>query len=296
MKRREIKLNEISRILNLELIGTNHIINGLNLCNKKTKYDSIISYITSSKYIKLVRQRSEIKAVILSSELYHQMKGEFKNMSFLVADYPEEKFYDLHEFLYENTEFYDHFITDKLIGERSSIHGSANIENGVIIGKNVIIKQNAVIKKGTIIGDGSIIGIGSIVGSEGFQLIKNNLRENRFIKHAGGCNIASDVYIGDYTTICNSLFEETTEIGRNTKVDNHVHIAHNCIIGENCVLTAGVILSGSTIIGKNVWMAPNSSVSNKVLIENDSFVGIGAVVIKNVKEGTKIFGNPAKEI
>jgi UDP-3-O-[3-hydroxymyristoyl] glucosamine N-acyltransferase len=45
-----------------------------------------------------------------------------------------------------------------------------------------------------------------------------------------------------------------------------------------------------------VWLAPNSTVSNRVVIENNSFIGIGSVVLRKVKAGTKVFGNPSKEI
>ena len=296
MKKGEITLQEISKLFNYELIGNDLIINGLNLCNRDSKQDSIISYITSSKYIKCIRQNPKIKLTFLTSDLYDLMKEEFTNISFFVVDNPEEKFYELHNYLYDYTNFYDHYDFDKNIGSNCVIHNSVQIENGVLIGNNVVIGQNSIIKKGSIIGDGTHIGCGSIIGSEGFQLIHDKSGINKLIRHVGGCRLGKSVSIGDCTTICNSLFEDTTLIGDDTKIDNLVHIAHNCIIGNNCVLTAGVILSGSTIIGSNVWISPNSSVSNKVILEDNSFIGIGSVVLNKVKTGTKIFGNPGRKI
>lgn len=296
MKTRNILLNEISEILDLKLIGRNYNINGLNLCNKNSVHDSIISYITSNKYIKYIRQNPLVKAVILTQDMYDLMKEEFEDLSFFITDYPEEIFYDLHSYLCNLDTFYEQFNFEKIIGNNCSIHGSAILEEGIEIGNNVRIGQNTVIKKGSIIEDNVTIGCGSIIGSEGFQLISDHLGNNKLIKHVGGCHIRKNVSIGDNTTICNSLFENTTVIGYNTKIDNLVHVAHNCIIGYNCVLTAGVILSGSTFIGNNVWIAPNATISNHVTLEDNTFIGIGSVVLKKIKERSRVFGNPAKEI
>ena len=293
---REISLKDVSEIIKLDMIGNNYIINGLNLCNRNSIYDSVLSYVTSIKYIKYIRKNPSIKAVILPYDIYDFMQNEFPNLSFFVSSCPEEKFYELHTYLYNSKDFYDNFDFKKIIGNNCLIHGTAIIEDGVIIGDNVTIGQYSVVKKGTIIENNTIIGGGSVIGSEGFQLITDCYGNNTLIKHVGGCKLEEYVYIGNNTTVCNSLFEDATTIGHHTKIDNLVHIAHNSKIGNNCSLTAGVILSGSTIIKDNVWVAPNSTILNKVVLGNKSFVGIGSVVLKNVKENNRVFGNPAKEI
>jgi UDP-3-O-[3-hydroxymyristoyl] glucosamine N-acyltransferase len=56
------------------------------------------------------------------------------------------------------------------------------------------------------------------------------------------------------------------------------------------------MIGGSTIIGENVWVAPSSSIKNKIKVANDSLIGLGAVVIKNVEENSIVVGNPAKKI
>lgn len=296
MKLREISIKEISQILKIDFAGKNLIINGLNLCNRDSIYKSLVTYLTSIKYVKYLRSNSKIKAVLVTPEIYQTVKIDFPALSFLIVDNPEEEFYNLHSYLYNLSDFYDHFIFTKIIGSNCHIHKTANIEDGVVLGNEVEIGQYSIIKRGSVIGNNSKIGCCSVIGSEGFQLIKNKDGENKLIEHVGGCNIGNRVHIGDNTIICRSLFEENTIVGNNTKIDNLVHVAHNCIIGKNCVLTAGVILSGSTIIENDVWIAPNSSISNRVILENHSFIGIGSVVIKKVKTGTTIFGNPAKEI
>lgn len=296
MPQRNITLTEIANILQIQFIGKDQSLNGLNLCNKTSHHNAIITYITSSKFLRYLKGNSCIKAVLVNEELYNSSKESFSDLACFILQNPENEFYNLHHYLFENTDFYDNYNFKSEIGINSSIKQTAIIEEGVIIGENVSIGYNSIIKKGSIIGNNVVIGNNTVISSEGFQLVKNDLNQNTLIKHVGGCTIADNVFIGDNCTVGNSLFENTTYIGKNTKIDNLVHVAHNCVIGANCVLTAGVILSGSTIIKDNVWLAPNCTVSNKVILNENAFVGIGSVVIKSVKENERVFGNPSETI
>jgi UDP-3-O-[3-hydroxymyristoyl] glucosamine N-acyltransferase len=83
---------------------------------------------------------------------------------------------------------------------------------------------------------------------------------------------------------------ENTIIGSNTKLDDHVHIAHNCELGMSCIVTACAELSGGVVLGGNNWIGPNASIIQKVNVEKDAFIGIGAVVTKTVSKGIKVMG------
>ena len=87
-----------------------------------------------------------------------------------------------------------------------------------------------------------------------------------------------------------------TEIGSGTKIDNLVHIAHNVVIGVNCLLIANSMIGGSAVVGKNVWIAPSAALKNQVEIGENSLIGMGAVVIRDVAPGLTIAGNPAKTL
>lgn len=85
-----------------------------------------------------------------------------------------------------------------------------------------------------------------------------------------------------------------TIIESNIKTDDHVHIAHNCLVGSGSYIIAGAVLSGSVKIGRNNWIAPNSTIISKAEIGDDVTVGIGAVVLKKkILAGATITGNPA---
>ena len=107
--------------------------------------------------------------------------------------------------------------------------------------------------------------------------------------------------IGDYVEIgaLNSIARGTlsdTVIESGVKTDNLVHIAHNCHIGSGCLLTACAELSGGVHLGENVWIGPNSSFKQKVIIGSGSLIGLGAVVTKNVEKNCVVAGHPAKKL
>jgi UDP-3-O-[3-hydroxymyristoyl] glucosamine N-acyltransferase len=62
------------------------------------------------------------------------------------------------------------------------------------------------------------------------------------------------------------------------------------------MITAMVEISGSSIIGKNVWIAPGAKINNGIIVDDNVFIGIGSVVIRNVSKNKVVFGIPAKEI
>lgn len=297
MKKRSATLDEISALIGIAYKGQNTIVKGLNLCNRKTVYDSIISYITSNKYFDNIVNNKSVKAVFLTEQLYEEILNQLPNIcdrvSFFISDNPEVLFYQLHTKLYDDTPFYDHYEFETIIGKDCLIDQSAVIEPGVIIGDRVTIGPLSVVRRGTIIDDDVLIGCNSVIGSEGFQSIKG---VDKIIKHVGGTHVHKNVCVGDLCTIGNMLFEGNVEVGENTKFDNHVHFAHNCSCGRNCTLTAGALLMGSVTLGNDVWLAPASVILNQCVVEDGAFVGTLTYVNKNVPKGKTVVGIPCKEL
>lgn len=193
------------------------------------------------------------------------------------------------------------------------IHPTSNIEKGAIFGKNVSIGAHCYIASKVSIGDNTVImpnssiygkvTIGSncyikpgvVIGGPGFGFEYDENGVPVHFPHTGEVIIGDNVYIGANTTIDRATIDATI-IGDHVKIDNQVHIAHNCKIGANTLVTAGVVLCGGVEIGENSWLAPNCTVHQQVKIGKKCIVGMGAVVLKNVKEGRTVFGNPAVRI
>jgi len=292
---RSILLSTICDELNLQYIGQDAEIHGLNLCNRKSQHNHIISYVTSADYIDAVKDNPEIVCLLVSQDNYAVYSGQIisRDLSYIICDSPEKVFYDIHDYLYYHTDFYEKFCFAPQIGENCSIHPSAVIEDGVILGNNVTVGANTVIRRGTTIEDGCEIGCNNTIGSEGFQVLRID-GKNRKIVHVGGLRISTQTCIGDNNTICNSLFEGETYIGENVKIDNLVHVGHNGYVGDNAVVTAGTVLCGSAIVENGAWIGVNSSVLNRVTVGSGARIGIGSVVTRTIPEDALAYGVPAK--
>ncbi|MBI2789859.1 MAG: UDP-3-O-(3-hydroxymyristoyl)glucosamine N-acyltransferase [Elusimicrobia bacterium] len=171
----------------------------------------------------------------------------------------------------------------------------AVIENGVRIGEGTRIGSGAVIKSGTVIGRHCEIKSGAIVGEAGFGFERDE--DGRPIKmiQLGGLRIGDHVEIGSVNTACRGALGDTV-VEDYVKTDDHVHIGHNCHIGAGTMITACAEISGSVTIGRNAWLAPNCSIMQKVTLGDGCFIGIGAVVLRSVEAGAKMFGNPAMRL
>ena len=295
MAHRKIFLSDICYALNLKMVGRDIYIDGLNLCNRESIHQHILTYATSGEYIGMIMNNPAVVAVVLSgaeAERYRDALEE-RGLSYITADLPEKIFYNIHEYLYNHTDFYHKFDFERIIGEGVYIHPSAVIENGVIIGNGVVIEANTVIRHGSVIEDYCKIGCNTVIGAEGFQVIRVN-NENRKIVHVGGVLIKNNACVGDNVCICNSLFENTGYVGRNVMIDNLCYIAHNVIIGDNAIITAGCMLCGSVVIDEGVYLGINSMILNRMEIGSNSKIGMGSVVTKNIPGNSLAYGAPAR--
>ena len=161
------------------------------------------------------------------------------------------------------------------IGDNCIIHSHVSIEDNVTIGNNVLIKN------------------GARIGQPGFGFVKNESGDYEKFPQIGKVVIEDDVEIGANTCIDRGALS-VTRVGRGTKIDNMVEVAHNVQIGEDCIITGNVSIGGSSRIGDRVWMGPCATIRDGVQIGTDAFINMGAVVVKNVKAGQSVIGNPAE--
>ncbi len=183
----------------------------------------------------------------------------------------------------------------KFNSKRVNIGHNTVIEEDVELGDMVFIGPNTVLKRGTIIKNNVKIGSNCSIGGLGFGYEKNEEGNYEFIPHIGNVLIEDNVEIGNNVCVDRAVLG-STKISKNVKIDNLVHIAHGVKIGENSLIIANAMIAGSTIIGENVWVAPSSSIKQKLIIENNSTIGMGGVVIKDVGESDIVAGVPAKKI
>tara|TARA_A100001011_G_scaffold118733_1_gene125246 strand:- start:268 stop:1245 length:978 start_codon:yes stop_codon:yes gene_type:complete len=198
---------------------------------------------------------------------------------------------------YQNMPDEYQYLNGSYISKFSKIDKSCNIgkncfiSRGVEIGKNCIIKNNVVIKN-SIIGNSVIISDGSCVGTTGFGFDFNKRGSIHLNPQLGIVIIEDNVHIGSLCTVDRGKID-ITQIGKNSMIDNMVHIAHNVIIGKNSCIAAQTGISGSVTIGDNVTIGGQVGFAGHITIGENVIIAAKSGVTKNIKDNSVVAGFPA---
>jgi UDP-3-O-[3-hydroxymyristoyl] glucosamine N-acyltransferase len=164
---------------------------------------------------------------------------------------------------------------------------------GTEIGEGTRIEARVAIYPGVRIGRRCHIHSGAVLGSDGFGFARDPEGRHRKIPQVGGLEIGDDVEIGSNCAIDRGSLDDTV-IGRGTKLDNLVHVAHNVCVGEDSLLIAQVGISGSTRVGSRVVLAGQAGLVGHIEVGDDAVVGAQAGVIRSVAAGEVVSGYPAR--
>ena len=173
------------------------------------------------------------------------------------------------------------------LGHNTIIEKNVSIGDNCVIGSNVIIR-NSLIKNNVHILDGCVIG------KKGFGFFPDNIANYRY-PQVGVVIIEDNVEIGCGSTIDRGSLSNTI-IGKNTYLDNQIHVAHNVKIGENCIIAGQVGFAGSSSLGNNVMIGGQAGISGHLKIGSNVQIGGGSGVIKDIPDNTKVMGYPSKDL
>jgi len=179
------------------------------------------------------------------------------------------------------------------IGSNCSIGHNTIIESNVVVGDNCSIGSNVIIRNTLIKNNVSILD-GCIIGKKGFGFFPSKNGNIRY-PHIGIVIIEDNCEIGCGSTIDRGSLSNTI-IGKNTFIDNQVHIAHNNKIGENCIIAGQVGFAGSSTLGNNVMIGGQAGISGHLKVGNNVQIGGGSGVVKDVPANSKVMGYPAKDL
>ena len=92
-----------------------------------------------------------------------------------------------------------------------------------------------------------------------------------------------------------------SNIGKNFQANIYSYVAHDCVIGDNVTFAPSVKCNGNVVIEDNVYVGTGAIIfqgkpNKPIIIGRTSIIGAGSVVTKSVPPGMKIFGNPATEL
>ena len=268
-------------------------------------HEGDITFVSSAKYLK---QAGQSKAsCIIAKELMSDIKT-----TQLLTSNPYLAFAKAIECFYPGPSFQP-FISEKAIisdrvkfGKGISVYPFAYLsddisigDNTVIlpgvfigekteIGKHCIIHPNVVIRGGVTIGDRVVIHSGTVVGSDGYGYTFEK-GEHYKIPQVGGVIIEDDVEIGSNVSIDRATLGNTV-IGRGTKIDNLVQIAHNVEIGEKSLIMALAAIGGSSEIGSYVTIGGQAALADHTVVDSGTMIagqsGVFGHFSKGVYSGT----------
>jgi len=306
----QLKLSEIARKIDAELIGDDLPVSGLSTLDNPR--ENTLTFISSKKYLKFLPDCISPAAIVPPGV-------ESDKHSLLVKSDPYLGFGLAMRLFYP-----DHDRPKPKIEPTAVIAESAKIGANAYIGHHVVIEENAVIGEGTVIHPGVYVGKGTsigqdcfiyphvtimhrvtigdrvaiyanaVVGSDGFGYARNG---EGFLKipQSGIVAIEDDVEIGAGTTIDRATIGET-RIGTGAIIDNLVQIAHNCIVGAGSIICAQVGLAGTSTIGKNVTLAGQVGVAGHLTIGDGSIVQAQSGIPSDLPPKSIVFGYPARPI
>lgn len=177
------------------------------------------------------------------------------------------------------------------IGNQVCIHPNVVVYPDAEIGDRTILHANCTIHERTAIGQDCTIHSGAVIGSEGFGFVPTDAGWYK-MQQSGRVVLEDTVEVGCNSTIDRPSVGET-RIGKGTKIDNLVQIAHGCQIGRHCVLVSQVGLAGAVKLGDGVVIAGQSGAIEKIEIGAGAIVTAKSAVFQNVEAGQTVSGIPA---
>jgi len=266
-----------------------------------TFFDSV-NYISSAKITKasccLTTNNLKFylpktcKPIVVKNVLFELCKVTSKFYSNAHLDTPDASLKKPIKSKYPKVKFGNNVFVGKKckIGKNTTIGTNTIIEHNVLIGENCIIGSQVVLRN-SIIGKNVVIQDGCKIGLKGFGFIPLKEKNLRF-PHIGKVILKDNAELGANCTIDRGSIGDTI-IGKNTFLDNQVHVAHNVKIGDNCMIAGQVGFAGSSVVGDKVSIGGQAGISGHLKIGNNVKIGGGSGVVKDIADGTVIMGYPA---
>lgn len=184
-----------------------------------------------------------------------------------------------------------------VIGEGAIVAAGAVLEARCYVGARASLGADCWLKPGVVVGDYCVLGArcriqsGAVIGSDGFGYEPVN-GEIRRIPQIGNVVLEDDVEVGANSTLDRARFSQTV-VGRGTKIDNLVQIAHNVRIGRQCLITAQVGIAGSTTLGDHCVLGGQSGVAGHLTLGDRVKLGAQTGLFEDVPADGFMNGTPA---
>src|SRR6185503_3246111 len=177
------------------------------------------------------------------------------------------------------------------IGARTVLMGGNHVSRDCQLGDDVTLFPNVLLYARTQVGHRVTIHGGTVIGSDGYGYVFDEGRHRKVLQ-VGTVVIHDDVEIGANAAIDRAALGSTV-IGKGTKIDNLVHIAHNVTMGNHCLIMGQVGFAGSTRLGDYCVIASQSGIAGHLSLGRQSTVGAKSGVMRDIPDGGTVLGIPA---
>ena len=185
------------------------------------------------------------------------------------------------------------------IGEGTALHAGALVLEFAQVGAGCTLHAGAIVRERCILGDRVILQPGAVVGSDGFGFAFDLEGDadvpgplHRKVPQTGIARLEDDVELGACACVDRATLGETV-IGRGSKIDNLVQIAHNVQIGPLSLIVAQAGISGSTTLGAGVIVAGQVGIVGHLRIGDGARIGAGSGIAHDIPDGETWSGAPA---
>lgn len=177
------------------------------------------------------------------------------------------------------------------IGDNTVIYPHVYIGRHVKVGNDCVFYPHVTVRENCVIGNRDILQSGCVIGGDGFGYVTVNGRHNKVLQ-TGNVVLGDDVEVGSNTCIDRATVGSTL-VGKGTKLDNLVHLAHNDVVGENNLFVALVGIPGSVTIGNNNTFGGQSATVGHITIGSGNTFAARCGVIGDVGDGQVLAGFPS---
>lgn len=177
------------------------------------------------------------------------------------------------------------------LGKGVKIFPQAYLGDNVEVGDGTVVKPGVRIYHNCRIGERCVLHAGCVIGADGFGFAPTGEGYKK-IPQLGNVVVENDVEIGANTTIDRAMMGSTV-IGRGTKLDNLIQIAHNCRIGEDTVMAAQVGIAGSTKVGSRCMFGGQVGLAGHIVVGDRVQIGAQSGIPGDVASDACIMGTPA---
>ncbi len=181
-----------------------------------------------------------------------------------------------------------------VVGDGTRVGAHCVVGARAVLGRECYLFPHVVLYPNTVLGDGVRIHSGARVGSDGFGYVVQEGRYRR-VPQVGGCILEDDVEVGANSCVDRGSIGDTT-VGRGTKMDNLVHLAHNVRVGEHVAMAAMTGIAGSTEIGAWAQFGGQSGAVGHLKIGKGARMGAQTGVIGDLEDGAEVTGYPARDL